>query len=148
MARNIVAMVLGILVLGVVVAAIQTLSAVLFPLPAGLDPMGPDSAPALAEHASSLPAGAWAMAFGSELLGAFLGALVAGRVAGNHARWFAGGIVGLAFVGSLANWMAFPHPAWFMAGQAVAYPLIFLAVRPLIGRGSGDTEASAADGHA
>lgn len=142
MVRNIVAMVLGILVLGVVVAGLQTLSAALFPLPAGLDPRGPDSASSLAEFAASMPAGAWVLAFGSELVGAFLGALVAGRVAETHAKWFAAGIIGLAFLGSLTNWFAFPHPTWFMVGQAVGYPLVYLAVRPLIGRRA-DAAASA-----
>lgn len=129
MVRNIGAFVAGFLVMGVVVAGLQALSAQIFPLPEGFDPTDTE---ALARHTATLPAGAWALAFGSEVLGAFLGALAAGSIAASHQRRFAAAIVGLALLGSIFNWTSFPHPLWFVVGQLVAYPVaLWAAVRLL-----------------
>lgn len=129
MARNIGAFVAGFLVVGVVVAGLQAISAQIFPLPEGFDPT---DAEALARHTATLPAGAWAMAFGSEIVGAFLGALTAGRIAGSHRKRFAAAIVGLALLGSILNWTSFPHPLWFVVGQLVAYPVALWAAVGLL----------------
>lgn len=72
------------------------------------------------------------LAFGSELLGAFLGGLVAGRLASSHRARFALALVALAAAASVMNWVAFPHPVWFMVGQAVLYPVVFLGVRAFL----------------
>jgi len=88
-----------------------------------------------------MPAGAWAMAFASELIGAFAGAFVAGKIARDGARLVCGIIVGAALLGSVANWVAFEHPMWFMAGQLVGYPLVLMGVWAMVGR-AGDVEAS------
>ncbi|MEQ8331368.1 MAG: hypothetical protein RH859_12990 [Longimicrobiales bacterium] len=146
MVRNVLAVVAGFVMVGVTVAGLQWLSASLYPLPAGLDPMDPADAGALAEHARGLPAGAWALAFGSELLGAFLGALVAGRVASSHHTWFALALVVLAAAASVMNWVAFPHPVWFMVGQAALYPVVFLGVRTFLSASAAADPAAAANG--
>lgn len=69
--------------------------------------------------AISLPAKLWVVA--GWLLGAFLGALLAFRIA----RWdFAGWIVGaLVAAAGIANIAIFPHPTW-MALCAVALPFV------------------------
>lgn len=131
MARNIGAVVAGLLVVGFVVAGLQLVSAALFPPPEGLDPWNPDPE-LLAEFVANLPASAWLLVFGSELLGAFLGGLTAGRIARSRHAAFAGGIVGLAVVGSIINWVSFSHPTWFIVGQLIAYPIVFLAVSRLL----------------
>lgn len=81
-----------------------------------------------------MPVTSWALAFSSELLGAFLGALTAGRLARHNQAAFAGGIVALALAGSINNWVSFSHPTWFIVGQLVAYPLVFFGVVRLLGR--------------
>ncbi|MEQ9399212.1 MAG: hypothetical protein RJQ04_08560 [Longimicrobiales bacterium] len=146
MVRNVLAVVAGFVVVGVTVAGLQWLSASLYPLPAGLDPMDPADAGALAEHTRGLPAGAWALAFGSELLGAFLGALVAGRLASSHRARFALALVALAAAASVMNWVAFPHPVWFMVGQAVLYPVVFLGVRAFLPSDAAPDRSAASDG--
>ena len=127
MGRKIVALVAGVLVLGLVVMTLQQVSSAIHPLPEGLDPFDPGDAEAFAEHLASMPPGAWAVAFLSELLGAFFGGMAAGWIARDRARLFSGIIVGLAFVASTSNWLAFDHPLWFIAGQLVGYPLVLTA---------------------
>ncbi len=127
MLRKIGAIVAGLVVVGVVVMLLQQFAASMHPIPEGLDPFDPDQADAFREHMAAMPAGAWAIGFASELLGAFAGAFVAGKIA-QGTRWVSGLIVGLAMLGSVANWMAFEHPLWFMAGQLVAYPLVLMGV--------------------
>lgn len=42
-----------------------------------------------------------------------------------------------SLLGSLLNWTSFAHPAWFVAGQLLLYPLVlflvWLAVEPRVG---------------
>ena len=104
MARNIGAVLAGILVVGVVVAGLQYAGLVFYPPPEGLDPLDPADADAFAEYLADMPAGIWGWVFGAEILGAFLGALAAGRIAHSHRSWFAAGIVALAVAGSINNW--------------------------------------------
>ncbi|NNK64479.1 MAG: hypothetical protein HKO98_14875 [Gemmatimonadetes bacterium] len=103
------------------------------PIPEGLDPFDPDQADAFREHMAAMPALAWFIAFASELIGAFAGAFVAGRIA-LGSRWVCGVIVGAALLGSVANWMAFEHPTWFIVGQLAGYPLVLMGVWALLGR--------------
>ncbi len=134
MVRNIGAVLAGMVVVGAVVAGLQYAGLLLYPLPAGLDPLDPADAEAFAEFLAGMPLAMWAWVFGSEILGAFLGALAAGRIANHHHSWFAGGIVALAVAASINNWVSFSHPTWFIVGQLVAYALVFLAVTSLLGR--------------
>jgi len=135
MARSIGAIAAGLVVVGIVVAGIQYATSLLYPLPEGLDPFDPASGEALRAHAEGLPTTAWLLAFGSEIIGVFLGALAAGTVAGSRKSMFAGIIVAVGVVGSVMNWVSFAHPLWYIVGQLVGYPLIFFAVsRVLAGR--------------
>ena len=127
MGRKIGAVVAGVAVLGAVVFALQWAGGLIHPLPPGVDPMNPDDQAAFTAHLATMPFVAWALAWGSEILGAFLGALTAGRIADSQKKWFSAGMVLLAVAGSVSNWVAFPHPVWFIVGQLVAYPLAFLA---------------------
>lgn len=132
MGRKIVALVAGVLVLGLVVMTLQQVSSAIHPLPEGLDPFDPGDAEAFGEHLAAMPPGAWAVAFLSELVGAFFGGLAAGWIARDRARLFSGIIVGLAFVASTANWLAFDHPLWFIVGQLMGYPLVLVGVWVLL----------------
>lgn len=123
MLKNVAGVVVGLLVVGLVVGTLQWFGASFHPLPEGLDVFDPASAEPLAAHMETMPTISWAIAFGSELLGAFLGALAAAWIA-RDARVVSGIIVGLAVLGSLNNWMTFEHPMWFMAGQLVLYPAV------------------------
>ena len=131
MVRNIGAVVAGFLVVLVVVGGLQFASSAVYPPPEGFDPFSPDP-DMLAEYVAGLPTAAWLLAMGSELIGAFLGALAAGRIAQSHRAAFAGGIVGLAVIGSIINWVSFTHPLWFIVIQLIGYPLVFLAVTRML----------------
>ncbi len=91
MIRNIAGLVAGVLTVGVVVLALQWVGARLYPLPEGLDPLDPEQQELFREYMRTLPASGWFLAFSSELLGAFAGALVAARIATSRRLWIAGG---------------------------------------------------------
>lgn len=140
MVRKIGGGVAGVLVVGVVVFLLQQISSALHPLPEGLNPFDPEQADAFREHMSSMPGAAWAVAFSSELIGAFAGGVVAGKIARGSERVVSAVVVGFALLGSTANWMAFEHPTWFVAGQLVGYPLVLMGVWTVLGRGAAPAE--------
>jgi len=132
MVRNIGAVVAGILVVGIVVGGLQYATSLLYPLPEGLDPFDPANAEALGEHMSRMPVSAWLLAFASEIVGVFLGALAAGTIARDRQAVFVGVLVVVGIAGSITNWVSFSHPMWFIIGQLVAYPLVFFGVVRLL----------------
>jgi hypothetical protein len=134
MLRKMGGVVAGMLVVICVVTVIQFASGRLYPLPEGVSPFDPADAEAFAAYVDSLPVPAWLMAFGSELLGALLGGLTAGRIARDQRLWVSGLVVGLAMAASITNWGTFPHPIWFIAGQVVGYPLVLLAIARVLRR--------------
>jgi len=125
MGRKVAAVLAGLLVLGGSVAALQLASMTLYPPPAGVP---------LERYVEALPAMAWVMVLGSEVLGAFLGGLVAGWIARDGVRVVSGVIVGLALAGSIFNWISFPHPAWFIVTQLVGYPVALVLVWRILRR--------------
>lgn len=143
MVRRIGAVVAGLLVVVVIVTALQAVGSSLHPLPEGLDPMDPADADAFAEHLASMPAISWALAFGSELLGAFLGALAAGWIAKDRPRVVSAIVIGFAVLGSIYNWTSFDHPLWFITGQLVGYPLLLVSAWAVLDRRGGLQEARA-----
>ena len=92
MGRKIGAVVAGVAVLGVVVFALRWAGGLIHPLPPGVDPMNPDDQAAFTAHLATMPFAAWGLAWGSEILGAFLGALTAGRIADSKKKWFPAGM--------------------------------------------------------
>lgn len=132
--RRIVALVAGVLVLGLVVLTLQEASAALHPLPEGVDPFDPADAESFEAYLEGMPPLSWALVFFSELLGALFGGLTAGWVADRRPRLFGGIIVGLAVLGSVMNWVAFSHPVWFMVGQLVGYALVLMTVTGVLER--------------
>lgn len=132
--RRIVALVAGVLVLGLVVLTLQEASAALHPLPEGVDPFDPADAESFEAYLEGMPPLSWALVFFSELLGALFGGLTAGWIADRRPRLFGGIIVGLAVLGSVMNWVAFSHPVWFMVGQLVGYALVLMTVTGVPGR--------------
>lgn len=143
MVRTVIGIVAGVACLGVVVTVLQQVSSAMHPLPAGVDPMDPADAAAFAEHVAAMPAGAWVVAMMSEVLGATIGALVAGAISKGALRGASGLVVGLATLGSVMNWMAFPHPMWFIAAQIVLYPVALMSVWALLASRSRDGVARA-----
>ena len=133
MLRSVGAAIVGLLTVGVVVFGLQAVGSGFHPLPEGLDPMSPDDAEAFAAHLAAMPAISWAIAFASELVGAFLGAIAAGWIAQDRGRLVAGIIVGIALLGSVNDWTSFDHPLWFIIGQLVAYPIVLMGAWVVLG---------------
>jgi len=134
MVRGIGAVVAGIIVVGVVVVVLQSLSLWIYPPPEGLDFFDPAQADAVAEYMAGVPTASWALALVSEVLGAFCGAWVTGSIARDRKPVFAGVIFALALAGSINNWLSFSHPTGFIVGELVTYPLAFFAVVRLLQR--------------
>ncbi|MCH1571417.1 MAG: hypothetical protein L7S64_08745 [Longimicrobiales bacterium] len=128
MVRTIAGILAGVVVLGLVVTVLQQAGSSMYPLPPGLDPMDEGDAAAFAEHVAGIPALVWLLTVFSEVLGAAAGALVAGLIARDALRVVSGVVVGLATIGSVINWLAFPHPIWFIAAQLVLYPAVLVMV--------------------
>jgi hypothetical protein len=74
------------------------------------------------------------LAFASEIVGVFLGALAAGSIVRDRKAVFVGVLVVVGVAGSIMNWVSFSHPMWFIIGQLIAYPLVFFAAVRLLGR--------------
>jgi len=121
MLRIIAAVLAGLLTFFVVVTFLDIVGSIMYPLPEGLDVFDPAQRDALAAHMATQPVGAWLFPFSAELFGAFAGALVAAIIERRHALPLVITIVGLALVGSITNWVSFPHPLWYMVGQVLGY---------------------------
>ncbi len=128
MLRKVSAVVAGLVAMGVVVFSLQWVGSLIHPLPPGVNPADPEDAAAFRAYLATMPVGVWILGLGSELVGAFAGGLVASRIAEDRRRLLAGVVVGLALAASVMNWLAFPHPWWFIGAQLVGYPLVFLAL--------------------
>ncbi len=127
MGRNIGGFLAGVLTLGVIVFSLQYVSFAIHPLPEGLDPMDPNQRDAFLAHVATMPALGWLIAALSEVVGATAGAFVAGKI-GQAVRVVSGLVVGLGVMGSVNNWISFPHPTWFIIAQLMLYPAGLLLV--------------------
>jgi hypothetical protein len=132
MLRRVGAVLVGALVIVCVVGLLQYLNSVLYPLPAGVSPMDPADAEAFADYLNRMPLRSWVIAFGSEVLGAYLGALAAAFVVRDGRMWVPGIVIASAAIASVSNWRLFPHPMWFMVSQPFLYALVFFLVARVV----------------
>lgn len=127
MLRSIVAVLAGILVMGITVAAVQWLGHSIYPPPPGIDPGDHDAMVALI---SQMPKMALGMVLVAYAFGTFLGAFTASTISRAHKRGVAIvlGVVMLALVA--LNFSVIPHPAWMVvAGLAIPLPFALLGWR-------------------
>jgi hypothetical protein len=125
MLRKLGGILLGAIVGYVIVSAIEMVNLMLFKPPAGLDFKDPA---ALKAYVASLPETAFILVIVAWMAGAFVGVLIATRVA----RWrVAGLIVGLLMIGAtVSNFFRFPHPVWAIASAIIGLlAAIWLGVR-------------------
>ncbi len=118
MLRTILGIVAGVVLAFVVIMALELVSYVAFPPPAGLDPADPEDVKRIAA-AAPMAAKVWVVFCW------FAGALAGGWLARRLSRtgWAGWVMAGLIAVGGIANVLMIPHPLW-MQIAAVAAPLL------------------------
>jgi hypothetical protein len=118
MLRTILGIVAGVVLAFVIIMALEMVSYVAFPPPAGLDPADPEDVKRIVA-AAPLAAKIWVVFCW------FAGSLSGGWLARRLSRtsWAGWVIAGLIAVGGIANVMMIPHPLW-MQIAAVAAPLL------------------------
>lgn len=126
--RNVLAVIAGILVGMGVNLALITLSPMLIPPPAGVDPANAES---LAASIHLFEPRHFVMPFLAHALGTYFGALVAFLIAASHKASFAW-LIGVLFLAAgIAACFMIPAPTWFMAlDLLVAYlPMAWLGIQ-------------------
>lgn len=121
MGRTILAVILGVVVAGLIVAGIETIGHTLNPPPAGTDLTQPG---ALDTLIASLPVTALVIVVFAWALGSIGGGFAAAKISRQH-KFGAALAVGIVMVLLVAsNFFVIPHPLWMMAvGVLVPVPL-------------------------
>jgi hypothetical protein len=126
--RNVLAVVAGIVIGGLVNMAIITLFASLIPPPPGVDVTNTES---LSKGIHLFEPRHFVMPFLAHALGTLVGALAAYMIAASHKARF-GYAIGLVFlVGGISASFMIPAPAWFIALDLLAayLPMAWLGVQ-------------------
>ncbi len=127
MGRKIAAVLAGILAGLVVIGCIEAVSHFMYApdvLPDRNDPK------AMAAFIAAMPMGAFLMVLLAYVAGTLAGGWTAARVTKEKPLLYAGIIGGLVLLGAVANFIAIPHPLWFMVSCVVTIPLAaYLAAR-------------------
>jgi hypothetical protein len=111
--RSVLAVLAGLIAGSVLIAAIEGVSSLIYPLPSGLDPNDYD---ALRRYVDELPVGAFLFVLAAWAVGSFAGGWIAARLAGRAALAH-GLIVGVFFLAAgLVNLLMIPHPVWMWVG--------------------------------
>ncbi|HET7711494.1 MAG TPA: hypothetical protein VFL80_06155 [Thermoanaerobaculia bacterium] len=126
--RNVLAIIVGIVIGGVVNMALITLSPSLIPPPAGVDV---SSAESLSKGIHLFQPRHFVMPFLAHALGTLAGALAAYLIAASYKARFAYAIGALFLCGGLAASRMIPAPGWFIALDLIAayLPMAWLAVQ-------------------
>lgn len=132
MLRNILAVVAGVLVAGLLVAAVETVSNSFFPPAVDLSDGDMD---ALRAHVGSLPVTAFLMILFGWSLGAFTGGWLTERIAKTGKPTLSLVFAGVFLILIALNLFSIPHPIWMMViglllPPAMAYAGWKIAARP------------------
>ena len=119
--RMAVAGVVGVVCAVAVIAAIELVSHAIY---APASPPDMNDPAAVAAFIQAMPLGAFLFVLGAYVAGTLAGGLVAALIARRHAARFAWVIAGLILLASAVNFLALPHPVWFVVATFVAVPLV------------------------
>lgn len=124
--RSLMAVFVGIVVCGVVIFLIELPASFLHPVPASFDPQNREQ---VREHNQNAPLAAMLVVLAAYVVGPFVGAWVAARLAGRAPLPHAGIVAGFFFLASVANLFSVPgHPIWFaVANLTLFVPAVWLA---------------------
>lgn len=125
MIRNILALLAGILVMGLTIAAVQVLGHLAYPPPAGIDPRDHEAMVALIPR---MPVMALAMVVLAYAAGAFTGGFTAAKLARSRPTRLPWALATVLTALVVLNFVLIPyHPLWMMvAGVLVPYPFAML----------------------
>ncbi len=127
MARNIGALLAGLLLSAVVVFCVEALDVRLFPLPPGIDPHDPE---ALRTVMAQMPVAAKLLLLAGWMLASLLGGWLAAKLARSARRSHAMVVGGFLLLGAIVNMISIPHPLWFWVAA-----LLFLLPAAWLGGG-------------
>lgn len=118
MARNIIAIIIGLFVAFLATYFVYNINSSLFPLPENIDPSDMD---AMKAYMASLPIGAFIIVIIAHIAGSFAGALTASKIGHSHhvnLSLFIG--VFMLLMGIIRVLVA-PHPIWFIVIDIMVY---------------------------
>lgn len=119
--RRVLAVLSGVVASGLVVAAIEMFGHSIFmngaQMPSAADPS------AVRAYSESLSFGALASLLVAWCAGAYVGSMVAIRVAGGAERMMTLVIGGFLLASTMMNFFQFPHPMWLMVSAVVLIPV-------------------------
>jgi hypothetical protein len=119
MGRAIGGLLTGLLAAGVLVLAIETAGLPLFPPPAGMDPLDPES---IRRHLAEIHPGSFILVLIAWSAGAFAGPWVTRRIAGNAPAWPTLVVVLLFLMMCAYNLVVVPTPIWMTIGAIILVP--------------------------
>jgi len=109
MVRTILAILVGLITAGVVIALVELIGIQLYPPPPGLNPNDPN---AFARSIAAMPAGALGFVVLAWTIGSFAGGYVAGRISRLHPFGAALAVGGCLLAAVAALLLTQPHPLW------------------------------------
>ncbi len=121
MVRKIAAAVLGIIVAGLIVAAIEALGHAVYPIPSDVDFNDPVQ---FGNYVLSLPIGAFLFLAGAWTSGTLGGGLLACFIARERSFVYSGIVGGFVLVATVANLIMIPHPMWFSISALIAIAIV------------------------
>lgn len=129
MGRTILGMLVGVVVAIAVIMAVEAIGHRFYPPPSGLDPTDPANEAAFAAFVAALPFGGKLVVLIAWVLGTFIGALVAARLARHQTA--AALLVALVVIsGVIGMIMKVPHPTWLsIGGLLLPIPTALAAAR-------------------
>jgi hypothetical protein len=125
--RSIGAAIAGVIAAFFVITTVEVLSSRVYPMPPGVGLNDPNT---MREWILQLPAGAFLIVLAGWTVGAFVGGMLAARLAPG-ARTRHAFVVGALLLGaSIANMIRLPHPVWMWAGAFIVFiPGAYLGAR-------------------
>ena len=126
--RNILAVLAGVIVGGVINMGIVNISGSIIPLPAGVDPTNTES---LMEAMPFFGPEQFIFPFLAHAIGTLVGAYTVARLAASHSQQLAYIVGAVFFMGGIAASYILPAPLWFSAFDLIAayFPMAWLGHR-------------------
>ncbi|QHL86149.1 hypothetical protein GU926_01275 [Nibribacter ruber] len=121
MFKSILAVLVGLATGFTTIFLVELVAQQVYPLPVLQNPQDPA---AMAAYMSNAPMGSLVLILLAYALGAFLGGMVAARLAPSKKMVHALVVGILLLLAGIANFYMLPHPIWFVIAAVIIYPLM------------------------